>query len=107
MSDHGSVAHDTSAGRVSALPVRSQAAPRDLIEALQASLQAESTPRARPTAFVTARELAEHLGVPVGWVYAATADGRLPHLRAGRHLRYRVDDVELALTRPATRRVDG
>lgn len=35
-----------------------------------------------------ATDVAEILAVPVTWVREATRDGRLPHLRLGRYVRY-------------------
>jgi excisionase family DNA binding protein len=40
-----------------------------------------------------AQEIAELLGVPVGWVRQATRDGRLPVVRLGRYCRYDHADV--------------
>lgn len=37
---------------------------------------------------LTAEEVADRLAVPVSWVREATRDGRLPHLRLGRYVRY-------------------
>lgn len=42
---------------------------------------------------VSARELAELLGVPVSWVYRATEAGRIPALRVGRYLKYDPQEV--------------
>jgi excisionase family DNA binding protein len=42
----------------------------------------------------TAQEVAEHLGVPVSWVRDHTRQGRIPHLKLGRYVRYRRELVD-------------
>jgi excisionase family DNA binding protein len=42
----------------------------------------------------TAHEVAERLGVPVSWVRDHTRQGRIPHLRLGRYVRYRRETVD-------------
>jgi excisionase family DNA binding protein len=52
---------------------------------------------------LSAAEVAEVLGVPVGTLYQWRHRGTGPKgLRVGRHLRYRISDVEAHLTRLAT-----
>jgi excisionase family DNA binding protein len=41
----------------------------------------------------TAEEVAELLGVPVGWVREATRRGDVPCVRLGRYVRYDRDEV--------------
>jgi len=38
---------------------------------------------------MTAEEVADWLQVRVGWVYAESRAGRMPHVRLGRYCRYR------------------
>jgi excisionase family DNA binding protein len=38
---------------------------------------------------LTAEEVADWLQVKIGWVYAESRAGRLPHVRLGRYCRYR------------------
>lgn len=38
---------------------------------------------------LTAAEVADWLQVRIGWVYAETRAGRMPHVRLGRYCRYR------------------
>jgi excisionase family DNA binding protein len=45
-------------------------------------------------AFLTARELAELLGVDQDWVYARAASGELPSYRLGTIRRFRESEVE-------------
>lgn len=40
-----------------------------------------------------AKEVAELLNVPLGWVRERTRDGRIPHLRFGRYRRYRRESI--------------
>ena len=49
-----------------------------------------------PEALLTVREVAEFLRVPVSWVYERTrrrGAERLPHLKIGKYLRFRREDV--------------
>jgi excisionase family DNA binding protein len=50
-------------------------------------------------AFWTTKEVANHLRVSVGWVYAAVKRGDLPAMRARKLLRFRPEDVRLAKKR--------
>ena len=38
---------------------------------------------------MTAEEVADWLQVRIGWVYAESRAGRMPHVRLGRYCRYR------------------
>ena len=50
-------------------------------------------------AILSVRELAEYLGVPTGTIYNWNSQGHGPtRIRVGRHVRYRVADVEAWLT---------
>ena len=51
------------------------------------------TPQRLP-ALLTAREVAEILGVPVGWVYERSRQGRIPTVTLGRYRRYRPDALQ-------------
>jgi hypothetical protein len=46
---------------------------------------------------VDACVVAGHLAVPLSWVRSETRAGRLPRIRVGRYLRYRIADVEAAI----------
>jgi excisionase family DNA binding protein len=43
---------------------------------------------------LTAQEVAEILGVPVGWVYERSRQGRIPTVTLGRYRRYRPDALQ-------------
>ena len=43
---------------------------------------------------LTAEDVAERLGVTVDWVWAATREGRIPHVKLGRYRRYVRADLE-------------
>jgi excisionase family DNA binding protein len=42
---------------------------------------------------MTPTEAAELLSVRTSWVYEACRDGRLPHIRVGRHIRFTRPDL--------------
>lgn len=46
------------------------------------------------TRHLTADEVAERLGIPVYSVYALAREGEIPHLRIGRRVRFREEDLE-------------
>ena len=51
-----------------------------------------------PEALLTVHEVAEFLRVPVSWVYERTRRRgieRLPHMKIGKYLRFRLREVEL------------
>ena len=62
------------------------------------SLATQPAPRVSPEAeaLLTVHEVAEFLKVPVSWVYERTRRRgieRLPHLKIGKYLRFRREDV--------------
>ena len=46
---------------------------------------------------VDAKVLAQHLGTPESWVRGEQRANRLPYLRLGRYIRFKIRDVEAAL----------
>ena len=65
-------------------------------ETLPTNPKLQVTPE--PEALLTVHEVAELLRVPVSWVYEHTRRRgieRLPHLKIGKYLRFRVREVEL------------
>ena len=63
------------------------------------SLPTQSAPRVSPEAeaLLTVHEVAELLRVPVSWVYERTRRRgmeRLPHIKIGKYLRFRLREVE-------------
>src|SRR5258708_40143099 len=46
---------------------------------------------------LTAGELAEHLGVPESWVRTEERAGRIPGVRLGKYVRFKLRDVERTL----------
>jgi excisionase family DNA binding protein len=51
------------------------------------------------TRLLTAEEVADWLQVKIGWVYAESRAGRMPHVRLGRYFRYRQSAIVEWLTR--------
>jgi excisionase family DNA binding protein len=49
----------------------------------------------QPERLLTARELADHLGSPVSWIY--NNRNRLPHFRLGREYRFRLSEINAHL----------
>jgi excisionase family DNA binding protein len=47
---------------------------------------------------LTAEDVAEILGVPKSWVYAASRRGELPTVTLGRYRRYRPEAIEQWIT---------
>jgi len=52
---------------------------------------------------VTAGELAAHLNLPESWVRNEERLGRIPSVRLGKYIRFRVSEVERALARKRCR----
>ena len=48
-------------------------------------------------ALLTAGELAERLNLPESWIRNEERLGRIPSIRAGKYVRFRLNDIELAL----------
>ena len=46
------------------------------------------------TRLLTAREVADRLGVTTAWVWALTRAGRIPHVQLGRYRRFREEAIE-------------
>jgi len=56
--------------------------------------------RAEPAKLLTVREVAELLSVPPSWIYERTRSrgvNRLPHLKMGKYVRFRLNEVEAYL----------
>jgi predicted DNA-binding transcriptional regulator AlpA len=49
--------------------------------------------RGQPEPWVTTRDVAEHLGKPVSWVYGAQRLG-IPRVKIGNQLRYRLSRID-------------
>ena len=63
------------------------------------SFTTQPAPRVSPEAeaLLTVHEVAEFLKVPVSWVYERTRRRgieRLPHLKIGKYLRFRLHEIE-------------
>ncbi len=53
---------------------------------------------------VTAGELAKHLNLPESWVRTEERLGRIPSVRLGKYVRFRLSDVERSLAQNKRRR---
>jgi excisionase family DNA binding protein len=51
------------------------------------------------TRLMTAREVAQRLGVTTAWVWAQTRAGQIPHVQLGRYRRFREEAIEEWLLR--------
>jgi excisionase family DNA binding protein len=47
--------------------------------------------------FLTAEALAQRLGVPESWVRTEERAGRIPSIRLGKYVRFKLSDIERAL----------
>lgn len=57
-----------------------------------------------PQTLLTARELAERLAVPESWVRTEERASRIPSVRLGKYVRFKLGEVEQALARNQRRR---
>jgi excisionase family DNA binding protein len=55
-----------------------------------------------PERWLTSKELAAHTGVPDTWWEAAAKDGRIPAIRCGKYVRFRLSEVLAARGRLET-----
>ena len=67
-----------------------------LVAAAAAVIEAAQQPAAEaaPASLLTAQELADHLRVPLSWVHDNVRRRGIPHFKVGRHLRFRLHEVE-------------
>ena len=81
----------------SAYPTKSQRASLRLTDQIHLTTP-ELSPRLSPAeALLTVHEVAEFLRVPASWVYVRTrrrGGDRLPHVKVGKYLRFRLSDLE-------------
>ena len=68
----------------------------DLARALAVRLGA-ATPVAESEPLVDAKTLAQHLGTPESWVRGEQRAERIPYLKLGRYIRFKIRDVEASL----------
>jgi excisionase family DNA binding protein len=78
-------------------------ASRWLIETT-AKANEQDTMAGSPPNLVTAGELAKHLNLPESWVRTEERLGRIPSVRLGKYVRFRVSDVEKAIAQQPRRR---
>ena len=43
---------------------------------------------------LSVREAAVRFGLPISWLYSAAAARRVPHLKVGRYLKFRVSEMD-------------
>ena len=53
-----------------------------------------ATTSVREARLFTPQRTAEYLGVRPSWVYEQARNGRLPHLKLGKHLRFLQEDLD-------------
>lgn len=83
--------------RLSALILALTAAPTALT--LEEAQAAAGRPPAGEQLLLTAGQLAKQLNLPESWVRTEERAGRIPGIRAGRYVRFKLADVEAALAR--------
>lgn len=47
----------------------------------------------QPDRLLNVEQIAAYLQVPESWVYGKVATGEMPHVRVGRYLRFRMQEV--------------
>jgi excisionase family DNA binding protein len=75
---------------------------REFVDLLAGAI-ADRLAAAGPDRLLDAGEVAEMLRVPQRWVRDATRDGRLPHVKLGRHVRYRREELLAYIAENANR----
>jgi excisionase family DNA binding protein len=68
-----------------------------LLVATAAKANEQESKTGGATNLVTAGELAAHLNLPESWVRTEERLGRIPSIRLGKYVRFRLSDVERAL----------
>jgi excisionase family DNA binding protein len=63
----------------------------DLLEAIRAIIREEI--KQNDEWLLDPEELAERLKVPVSWVYEQSRTGKIPTVRIGRYVRFKLSDV--------------
>jgi excisionase family DNA binding protein len=63
----------------------------DLLEAIRAIIREEI--KQTEERLLDPEELAERLNVPLSWVYESSRQGRIPTVRIGRYVRFKLSDV--------------
>jgi excisionase family DNA binding protein len=63
----------------------------DLLEAIRLIIREEV--KANDERLLTPDELAERLKVPVSWVYEQSRVGKIPTIRIGKYVRFRLNEV--------------
>jgi excisionase family DNA binding protein len=71
------------------------------IRQLAAEIATLIAERQAPAALLDADQAAATLNVPASWCMAEARAGRLPHIKVGRYVRFRRDDLEAWLERRA------
>ena len=69
-----------------------------------ANTNEQASKNGSPPNLATAGELARHLNLPESWVRTEERLGRIPSVRLGKYVRFRLSDVEKALAQKPPRR---
>jgi excisionase family DNA binding protein len=64
-----------------------------LLEAIKQAIREELQRHNNPKQLLTPEELAERLKVPLSWVYENSRTGKIPSVKLGRYVRFRLNDV--------------
>jgi excisionase family DNA binding protein len=74
------------------LILRGETVDNELLEAIRAIIREEIKAKAE-TELLGPEELAERLKVPISWVYEQSRLGKIPTVRIGRYVRFKLNDV--------------
>jgi excisionase family DNA binding protein len=64
-----------------------------LLEAIKQAIREELQRHNNPEHLLTPEELAERLKVPLSWVYENSRTGKIPSVKLGRYVRFKLNDV--------------
>ncbi len=64
---------------------------------ITASYESEKAPSSSDESILSAEQAEKHTGVPASWFLEAARNGRIPYVRFGKYVRFRLSDLTQAL----------